>query len=61
VSQSREEAYGIQRVCPAWRLSHAFQDELKTLGIESSTSVVRQPEGNDCVERFIRTLKEQLL
>jgi len=22
---------------------------------------VRQPEGNGCVERFIRTLKEQLL
>ena len=33
----------------------------KTLGIESSPSFVRQPEGNGCVERFIRTLKEQLL
>lgn len=42
-------------------ISHAFQDELKTLGIESSPSFVRQPEGNGCVERFIRTLKEQLL
>jgi transposase InsO family protein len=42
-------------------VSHAFQDELKTLGIESSPSFVRQPEGNGCVERFIRTLKEQLL
>jgi transposase InsO family protein len=31
------------------------------LGIESSPSFVRQPEGNGCVERFIRTLKEQLL
>jgi len=40
---------------------HAFQDELKTLGIESSPSFVRQPKGNGCVERFIRTLKEQLL
>ena len=40
---------------------HTFQDELKTLGIESSPSFVRQPEGNGCVERFIRTLKEQLL
>ena len=40
---------------------HAFQDEFKTLGIESSLSFVRQPEGNGCVERFIRTLKEQLL
>jgi putative transposase len=42
-------------------ISHAFQDELKTLGIESSPSFVRQPEGNGCVERFTRTLKEQLL
>ena len=42
-------------------ISHAFQDELRTLGIESSPSFVRQPEGNGCVERFIRTLKEQLL
>jgi transposase InsO family protein len=42
-------------------ISHAFRDELKTPGIESSPSFVRQPEGNGCVERFIRTLKEQLL
>jgi putative transposase len=31
------------------------------VGIASSPSFVRQPEGNGCVERFIRTLKEQLL
>ena len=42
-------------------VSHAFQDELRTVGIASSPSFVRQPEGNGCVERFIRTLKEQLL
>lgn len=42
-------------------ISNAFQDELKAVGIESSPSFVRQPEGNGCVERFIRTLKEQLL
>jgi len=42
-------------------ISHAFQDELKTLGIESSSSFVCQLEGNGCVERLIRTLKEQLL
>ena len=42
-------------------ISHAFQDELRTVGIASSPSFVRQPEGNGCVERFIRTLKEQLL
>jgi hypothetical protein len=42
-------------------ISHAHQDEVKTLGIESSPSFVRQSERNGCVERFIRTLKEQLL
>ena len=29
--------------------------------MESSPAFVRQPEGNGCVQRFIRTLKEQLL
>ncbi len=38
-----------------------FQRELRFLGMESSPSFVREPEGNGCAERFIRTLKEQLL
>ena len=42
-------------------MSHAFQQELRFLGIESSPSFVRAPEGNGVAERFIRTLKEQLL
>jgi transposase InsO family protein len=42
-------------------LSDAFQNELAFLGIESSPSFVRAPEGNGCAERVIRTLKEQLL
>ena len=42
-------------------MSDAFQAELRFLGIESSPSFVRSPEGNGCAERFIRTLKEQLL
>jgi putative transposase len=42
-------------------MSDAFQAEIRFLGIESSPAFVRQPEGNGCVERFIRTLKEQLL
>jgi len=42
-------------------LSHAFQQELRFLGVESSPSFVRTPEGNGVAERFIRTLKEQLL
>ena len=38
-----------------------FQTELAFLGIESSPAFVRAPEGNGCAERFIRTLKENLL
>jgi len=41
--------------------SHAFQAEIKFLGIESSPAFVRAPEGNGCAERFIRTLKAQRL
>lgn len=42
-------------------MSDAFQGELRFLGIDSSPAFVRQPEGNGCIERFFRTLKEQLL
>ena len=37
-----------------------YQRELAFLGIESSPAFVREPEGNGCVERFIRTLRENL-
>ncbi|MBB2196989.1 transposase [Gluconacetobacter sp. 1c LMG 22058] len=46
------------------RTSHRaadFQNEIRFLGIESSSAFVRVPEGNGCAERFIRTLKENLL
>ncbi len=42
-------------------MSNDFQEELRFLGVESSPAFVRAPEGNGCAERFIRTLKEQLL
>ena len=42
-------------------MSDVFQDELRFLGITSSPAFVREPQGNGCAERFIRTLKEQLL
>jgi transposase InsO family protein len=42
-------------------MAHDFQKELRFLGIESSPAFVRAPEGNGCAERFIRTLKENLL
>lgn len=42
-------------------LSADFQTEITFLGMTSSPAFVRQPEGNGCIERFFRTLKEQLL
>ena len=42
-------------------MSHHFQKEIAFLGLESSPAFVRAPEGNGCAERFIRTLKENLL
>jgi putative transposase len=42
-------------------MSRDFQDEIECLGIAASPSFVREPEGNGGAERFIRTLKENLL
>jgi len=42
-------------------MSDHFQKELAFLDIESSPAFVRAPEGNGCTERFLRTLKENLL
>jgi transposase InsO family protein len=42
-------------------LADDFQKEVAFLGIESSPSFVREPEGNGVAERFIRTLKENFL
>jgi putative transposase len=42
-------------------MSGDFQDEIECLGIEASPAFVREPEGNGVAERFIRTLKENLL
>ena len=42
-------------------MADAFQKELRFLGVESSPAFVRAPEGNGFAERFIRTLKENLL
>ena len=41
--------------------SDAFQQELAFRGIASSPAFVRAPKCNGCAERFIRTLKENLL
>ena len=45
---------------PAY-MADDFQQELVFLGIQSSPSFIREPEGNGCAERFIRLLKENLL
>jgi putative transposase len=42
-------------------MSRVFQDELRFLGLISSPAFVREPQGHGCAERFIRTLKENLL
>ena len=42
-------------------MSKDFQREITFLGAKSSPAFVRAPEGNGCAERFIRTLKENLL
>ena len=42
-------------------MSQDFQEEISFLGMESSPAFVREPEGNGVAERFIRTLKENLL
>ena len=42
-------------------LADDFQQEVAFFGIESSPSFVQEPEGNGVAERFIRTLKENLL
>jgi putative transposase len=42
-------------------MSNDFQNEIRCLGVEASPSFVREPEGNGVAERFIRTLKENLL
>lgn len=42
-------------------MSDDFQREIRWAGIASSPAFIRAPEGNGCAERFIRTLKENLL
>jgi transposase InsO family protein len=41
--------------------SKIFEAELDFLGIEKSSAFVRSPQSNGVIERFHRTLKEQLL
>ena len=51
----------LRHDCGSAYLSEYFQDEVEFLGLESSPAFVREPQGNGVVERFFRTIKEQLL
>jgi putative transposase len=51
VRHDHESQYMLDRV----------QKEIAFLGIESSPTLVRAPEGNGCAERFVLTLKENPL
>ncbi|MBW2618678.1 MAG: hypothetical protein JRC92_07360 [Deltaproteobacteria bacterium] len=42
-------------------VSDHFQSGVDFLGLESSPAFVREPQGNGCAERFIQTLKKNLL
>src|SRR5262245_52824632 len=42
-------------------MSHVLQEELRFWGMASAPAFVRAPEGHGWAERFIRTLKENLL
>jgi putative transposase len=42
-------------------MSQVFQEERTFLGITSSPALGRDPAGNGCADRFIRTLKEHLV
>jgi transposase InsO family protein len=42
-------------------MSDDFQRELVFLGMASSPSFVREPQGNGIAERFVRSLKENLI
>ena len=60
-SQDRATGLQLRHDHGSVYMSDDFQNEIRFLGIESSPAFVRQPEGNGCIERFFRTLKEQLL
>ena len=42
-------------------MSGDFQNEIRFLGIKSSAAFIRESEGNGYIERFFKTLEEQLL
>ena len=61
VEKDAASGLGIRHDHGSQYMSHDFQKEIAWLGATSSPAFVRAPEGNGCAERFIRTLKENLL
>jgi putative transposase len=61
VAQGIARGLAVRHDHGSQHMAHDFQKELRFLGAESSPAFVRAPEGNGCAERFIRTLKENLL
>jgi len=59
--QDRAQGLALRHDHGSQYMSQVFQEELTVLGIASSPAFVREPAGNGCAERFIRTLKEHLL
>jgi len=61
VEKEAAAGLGIRHDHGSQYMSRDFQREIAWLGAASSPAFVRAPEGNGCAERFIRTLKENLL
>lgn len=61
VEKEAAAGLGIRHDHGSLYMSRDFQREIAWLGAASSPAFVRAPEGNGCAERFIRTLKENLL
>jgi transposase InsO family protein len=61
VEKAAAEGLSIRHDHGSQYMSRDFQKEIAWLGAMSSPAFVRAPEGNGCAERFIRTLKENLL
>jgi transposase InsO family protein len=61
VEKDAAAGLGIRHDHGSQYMSRDFQKEITWRGATSSQAFVRAPEGNGCAERFIRTLKENLL
>jgi putative transposase len=61
VEKHAAEGLAIRHDHGSQYMSCDFQREIAWLGARSSPAFIRAPEGNGCAERFIRTLKENLL